>query len=85
MCSVIRPVKPVQRALSLTLRLRAAAGGLAQDRRLRPAASADVGPLRATCRSYCSSMSRTEGLLFRQVRRFFSGRRVCVFNVSFCR
>nr|XP_040020681.1 persulfide dioxygenase ETHE1, mitochondrial [Gasterosteus aculeatus aculeatus] len=67
MCSVIRPVKPVQRALSLTLRLRAAAGGLAQDRRLRPAASADVGPLRASCRSYCSAMSRTEGLLFRQL------------------
>ncbi|XP_054477463.1 persulfide dioxygenase ETHE1, mitochondrial [Anoplopoma fimbria] len=62
MCSVIRGVKPVQRALALTLRARA---GRPENRRSCPGIRADVGPqLRPFC---CSGTAMTEGLLFRQL------------------
>ncbi|KAK5861999.1 hypothetical protein PBY51_017432 [Eleginops maclovinus] len=71
MCSVISRVKPVQRALALTLRFRATTEGssyaLAESRRFCPGVSAVIDPLRATSRSYCSRMALTEGLLFRQL------------------
>ncbi|XP_010775123.1 persulfide dioxygenase ETHE1, mitochondrial [Notothenia coriiceps] len=71
MCSVISRVKPVQRALALTLRLRATTEGssyaAAEIRRLCPGLSAVTDPLKATSRSYCSRMALTEGLLFRQL------------------
>lgn len=74
MCSVISRVKPVQRALVLTLRLRAITEGssyaAAEIRRFCPGLSAVTDPLKATSRSYCSRVALTEGLLFRQVRYY---------------
>lgn len=71
MCSVINKVKPVQQALALTLRLRSGTEVsrcvAAESRRLYPAGSPGIYPLRATSRSYCSRMAQTEGLLFRQL------------------
>ncbi|XP_029308431.1 persulfide dioxygenase ETHE1, mitochondrial [Cottoperca gobio] len=71
MCSVISRVKPVQRALALSLRLTANTEGLsyaaAESRRFCPGVSSGVEPLRATSRSYCSRMALTDGLLFRQL------------------
>ncbi|XP_034410034.1 persulfide dioxygenase ETHE1, mitochondrial [Cyclopterus lumpus] len=67
MSSVIRRATPVRRALALTLCLRANTEGSAENGRFRPGAAADIGPLRATSRSYCSRMSLTKGLLFRQL------------------
>lgn len=71
MCSVINRVRPVQRALALTLRLRPNTEGsscaAAGSRRFSPGVRAGVEPLRGTTRSYCSRMAQTEGLLFRQL------------------
>ncbi|XP_022620011.1 persulfide dioxygenase ETHE1, mitochondrial [Seriola dumerili] len=71
MCSVINRVKPVQRTLALTLRLRPNTEGssyaAAESRRFCPGVSAGVNPLSATTRWYCSRMALTEGLLFRQL------------------
>ncbi|KAM9353047.1 persulfide dioxygenase ETHE1, mitochondrial [Symphorus nematophorus] len=71
MCSVISRVKPVQRALAVTLRLRASTEGsryaAAETRRFCPGVSTAIGPLRASSRSYCSRMALTQGLLFRQL------------------
>lgn len=71
MCSVISRVKPLQRAVAVTLRLRAITEGssyaAAESRRLFPGVSAGTDPIRATRRSYCSRMALTGGLLFRQL------------------
>ncbi|KAM7421343.1 hypothetical protein PAMA_015476 [Pampus argenteus] len=71
MCSVISRVKPVQRALALTLRLNPNTEGLsysvAQNRRVYPGLSAGEQPLRVSSRSLCSRMALTDGLLFRQL------------------
>ncbi|KAI3361273.1 hypothetical protein L3Q82_013456 [Scortum barcoo] len=72
MCSVlIGRVKPAQRTLALSLRLRANTEGssyaAAESRRFCPGVSADVEPLLAPRRSYCSRMAQTEGLFFRQL------------------
>ncbi|XP_071326052.1 persulfide dioxygenase ETHE1, mitochondrial [Trachinotus anak] len=71
MCSVMNRVKPVQRALALTLRLRAntvdSSYAAAENRRLSPGVSSTVGPLRSTTRRYCSRMALKEGLLFKQL------------------
>lgn len=75
MSLLVSKVKPVQRALALTLRLRSSTEGsryaLAESRRFSPADSNFTGiqPLRATVtsRSYCSRTALTEGLLFRQL------------------
>ncbi|XP_076593420.1 persulfide dioxygenase ETHE1, mitochondrial [Chaetodon auriga] len=68
MCSVISGLRPAQRALAVTLRLRASTEGsryaAAESRRFCPGGSAGTDPLRATSRSYCSRMA---GLLFRQL------------------
>ncbi|XP_023261630.1 persulfide dioxygenase ETHE1, mitochondrial [Seriola lalandi dorsalis] len=75
MCSVINRVKPAQRALALTLRLRPNTEGssyaAAESRRFCPGVSAGVDPLSATTRWYCSRMALTEGLLFRQLDNSF--------------
>lgn len=71
MCSVISRVKPVQRALASTLRLRTNADGLnyaaAQSRRFCPGFSTGAQPLWVTSRSYCARIATTDGLFFRQV------------------
>lgn len=71
MCSLIHRVKPAQRALAVSLRLKTNAEGLkhatAGNSRLCPAVSAATDPLRATSRSYCSRMASPRGLFFRQV------------------
>ncbi|XP_041799059.1 persulfide dioxygenase ETHE1, mitochondrial [Chelmon rostratus] len=71
MCSVISGLRPVRRALGLTLRLRTSTEGswcaAAESRRFFPAGSAGTGPLRETSRSYCSRMALSEGVLFRQL------------------
>ncbi|TMS11142.1 Persulfide dioxygenase ETHE1, mitochondrial [Larimichthys crocea] len=71
MCSVISRVKPVQRALALTLRLgtstERSSYAAAERRRFSPGVTTRVDPLLAPCRSYCSRMALTEGLLFRQL------------------
>ncbi|KAM9851968.1 persulfide dioxygenase ETHE1, mitochondrial [Aulostomus maculatus] len=71
MCSLVNKVRPVQRGLPLTLRLRANAGGSSstagRDRRACPGLSSNVAPLLASTRFYCSRMAQTEGLLFRQL------------------
>ncbi|KAK5921975.1 hypothetical protein CgunFtcFv8_019286 [Champsocephalus gunnari] len=71
MCSVISRMKPVQRALALTLRFRATTEGssyaAAEIRRFCPGLKAVTDPLKATSRSYCSRVALTEGLLFRQL------------------
>ncbi|KAK5892047.1 hypothetical protein CesoFtcFv8_012466 [Champsocephalus esox] len=71
MCSVISRMKPVQRALALTLRFRATTEGssyaAAEIRRFCPGLKAVTDPLNATSRSYCSRVALTEGLLFRQL------------------
>ncbi|KAM7383086.1 hypothetical protein PAMP_002768 [Pampus punctatissimus] len=71
MCSVISRVKPVQRALALTLRLSTNTEGwsysVAQNRRVCPGVNACEHPLRVTSRSFCSRMALTDGLLFRQL------------------
>lgn len=64
-------LRPVRRALGLTLRLRTSTEGswcaAAESRRFFPAGSAGTGPLRETSRSYCSRMALSEGVLFRQL------------------
>ncbi|XP_035528360.1 persulfide dioxygenase ETHE1, mitochondrial [Morone saxatilis] len=71
MCSVISRVRPVQRALALTRRLRTSTEGsssaAAERRRFCPGVSNGIHPLRAPSRSYCSRMALTQGLLFRQL------------------
>ncbi|XP_051261848.1 persulfide dioxygenase ETHE1, mitochondrial isoform X3 [Dicentrarchus labrax] len=71
MCSVISRVRPVQRALALTLRLRTSTEGssyaAAERRRFCPGVSNDIHPLRAPSRSYCSRVALTQGLLFKQL------------------
>ncbi|CAK6964284.1 persulfide dioxygenase ETHE1%2C mitochondrial [Scomber scombrus] len=71
MCSVMSSVKPVQRALALTLRLRtnteASSYSAAQNRRVCPGVSAGEAPLKPFSRSYCSRMALHKGLLFRQL------------------
>uniref|UniRef100_A0A3Q3CVT7 Persulfide dioxygenase ETHE1, mitochondrial n=3 Tax=Pseudocrenilabrinae TaxID=318546 RepID=A0A3Q3CVT7_HAPBU len=71
MCSVISRVKPVQRALASTLRLRTNADGLnyaaAQSRRFCPGFITGAQPLWVTSRSYCARIATTDGLLFRQL------------------
>ncbi|XP_045901956.1 persulfide dioxygenase ETHE1, mitochondrial [Micropterus dolomieu] len=71
MCSVIARLKPVHRALALTLRIRANTEGssyaAAESRRFYHGVSTGSSPLRAIGRSYCSRMAMTEGLLFRQL------------------
>ncbi|KAG7216822.1 hypothetical protein INR49_001476 [Caranx melampygus] len=71
MCSVINRVKPVQRALALTLHLRPNTEGsscaAAESGRFCSGVRAGVDPLRSSIRSYCSRMAQTEGLLFRQL------------------
>ncbi|XP_040901129.1 persulfide dioxygenase ETHE1, mitochondrial [Toxotes jaculatrix] len=71
MCSVINRVKPVQRALAVTLRLRTNPESLsytaAESRRFYPGLGTGADPLRTTIRTYCSRMAWTEGLIFRQL------------------
>ncbi|CAI5662105.1 unnamed protein product [Oreochromis niloticus] len=71
MCSVISRVKPVQRALASTLRLRTNTECLsyaaAQSKRFCPGLSTGAQPLWVTSRSYCARMATTDGLLFRQL------------------
>ncbi|KAL3980367.1 transcription factor 15 [Sarotherodon galilaeus] len=71
MCSVISRVKPVQRALASTLRLRTNADGLnyaaAQSKRFCPGFSIGAEPLWVTSRSYCARIAATDGLFFRQL------------------
>ncbi|XP_070822619.1 persulfide dioxygenase ETHE1, mitochondrial [Chaetodon trifascialis] len=68
MCSVISGLRPAQRALAATLRIRTITEGsryaAAESRRFCPGGSLGTDPLRATSRSYCTSMA---GLLFRQL------------------
>lgn len=71
MCSVVSRVKPVQRTLAVTLRLRTNTEGssyaAAGNRRVSPGLLPGVHPLQAPWRSYCSRMALTDGLLFRQL------------------
>lgn len=71
MCSIINKARPVHRALALTLRLRTNTEGssyAAADRgHFSPCGGADVDPLRAASRRYCSRMALSQGLLFRQL------------------
>ncbi|XP_053182680.1 persulfide dioxygenase ETHE1, mitochondrial [Scomber japonicus] len=71
MCSVMSSVKPVQRALAITLRLRtnteASSYSAAHNRRVCPGVGAGEAPLRPLSRSYCSRMALQKGLLFRQL------------------
>ncbi|XP_070691580.1 persulfide dioxygenase ETHE1, mitochondrial [Pempheris klunzingeri] len=71
MSSVVNRVKPVQRALALTLRLGTNAEGsrcaAAGGRHFPPGVSKSADPLRAPSRSYCSRMALNEGLFFRQL------------------
>ncbi|XP_049902736.1 persulfide dioxygenase ETHE1, mitochondrial [Epinephelus moara] len=71
MCSVISRVKPLQRALAVTLRFRGITEGssyaAAESRRLFPGVSTGIDPIRATRRSYCSRMALAGGPLFRQL------------------
>ncbi|XP_069393209.1 persulfide dioxygenase ETHE1, mitochondrial [Paralichthys olivaceus] len=68
MCSVLR-VKPVQRALALTLRLNTegSSRSAAHTRTVRPGLGAGVDPPAASTRRYCTRMARTGGPLFRQL------------------
>ncbi|XP_075899341.1 persulfide dioxygenase ETHE1, mitochondrial [Nelusetta ayraudi] len=69
MCSVMK--RPVQQALAATLRLRAYTESwryaATEIRRFSPGVNPSLNPLWAPSRSYCSRMSRTGGLLFRQL------------------
>lgn len=71
MCSVLTKVRPIHRALALSLRLGASTEGssyaAAQSKRLSPGVNSAVDPLRVNARSYCSRMAKTQGLLFRQL------------------
>lgn len=71
MCSLMNRVKPVQRALAISLRIRTNTEGskyaTAENRHFSSGVSACTGPLRATRRSYCSRMVLPQGLFFRQV------------------
>ncbi|KAM9310514.1 persulfide dioxygenase ETHE1, mitochondrial [Pholidichthys leucotaenia] len=71
MCSVINRVRPLQRALAGTLRLRldteSSRYPATQNRRLYPDFKTGVGPLRVFSRSYCARVALTDGLLFRQL------------------
>ncbi|XP_030605328.1 persulfide dioxygenase ETHE1, mitochondrial-like [Archocentrus centrarchus] len=70
MCSISR-VKPVHRALALSLRLRTNLDGsssaAALSRRFSPGLSSSVQPLWVSSRFYCARMAMTDGLLFRQL------------------
>ncbi|XP_059196247.1 persulfide dioxygenase ETHE1, mitochondrial [Centropristis striata] len=67
MCSVMSRVKPVQRALAATRRLRTNTEGsrcaAADNRRFSPGVTSGSDPRR----SYCSRMAQSGGLLFRQL------------------
>ncbi|XP_026172694.1 persulfide dioxygenase ETHE1, mitochondrial-like [Mastacembelus armatus] len=71
MYSVINRVRPAHRALAFALRFNANTEGsscvVTDGRRLSPGVSADVDPLRATSRRFCSRTALTQGLLFRQM------------------
>lgn len=71
MCSLMNRVRPVQRALAVSLRLRTNTEGstyaTAENRRFSSGVSAGTDPLRATRRLYCSRMVFPQGLFFRQV------------------
>lgn len=71
MCSVLTKVRPIHRALALSLRLGASTEGSSyaatQIKRLSPGVNSAVDPLRVSARCYCSRMAKTQGLLFRQV------------------
>ncbi|XP_043972356.1 persulfide dioxygenase ETHE1, mitochondrial-like [Gambusia affinis] len=70
MCSVLTRVRPIHRAVALSLRLGANTEGSSyaatQSRRLSPGKNSVVD-LQGNARFYCSRMAKTEGLLFRQL------------------
>lgn len=72
MSSLMSRVRPVQRSLAVSLRLRTNTEGskyaTAENKRFSSGVNACTDPLRATRRSYCSRMVVPQGLLFRQVR-----------------
>ncbi|XP_029958790.1 persulfide dioxygenase ETHE1, mitochondrial-like [Salarias fasciatus] len=71
MCSVMSRVKPVSRALALTLRIGGTAEGwshsAARSRRSYPGVGSWIEPLTVTGRRYSSRMASSQGLLFRQL------------------
>uniref|UniRef100_A0A3B3TVW8 Persulfide dioxygenase ETHE1, mitochondrial n=1 Tax=Poecilia latipinna TaxID=48699 RepID=A0A3B3TVW8_9TELE len=70
MCSVLTRIRPIHRAVALSLRLGANTEGSSyaatQSRRLSPGKNSVVD-LQRNARFYCSRMAKTEGLLFRQL------------------
>ncbi|XP_047218045.1 persulfide dioxygenase ETHE1, mitochondrial-like isoform X2 [Girardinichthys multiradiatus] len=71
MCSILTKVRPIHRAVALSLRLGASSEcsryAATQSRRLSRGVNSVVDPLRINARFYCSRTAKTEGLLFRQL------------------
>ncbi|MED6239194.1 Ethylmalonic encephalopathy 1 [Ataeniobius toweri] len=70
MCSILTKVRPIHRAVALSLRLGASTEcsryAATQSRRLSRGVNSVVDPLLINARFYCSRTAKTEGLLFRQ-------------------
>ncbi|XP_038163084.1 persulfide dioxygenase ETHE1, mitochondrial-like [Cyprinodon tularosa] len=67
MCSVLTRVRPIHRAVALTLRLGANTEGSSYVATQRKRFSPGVSSAAANGRFYCSRAAKTEGLLFRQL------------------
>ncbi|XP_029695060.1 persulfide dioxygenase ETHE1, mitochondrial isoform X1 [Takifugu rubripes] len=71
MCSLMSRVRPVQRALAVSLQLRrnteSSKCAPAENRWSSPGVNAGADPLRTTRRFYCSRMASSKGLFFRQL------------------